>query len=69
MFVGCLLAFLLNLFAFAAMQRNNAILFKTISHRADPVAEWLSLHAPLQRPRVTLVQILGADLASLIRLC
>ena len=34
--------------------------------RAGPVAEWLSSHAPLQRPRV---QILGADMAPLVRPC
>ena len=34
---------------------------------ADPMAEGLSSHAPLRRPRVPLVQILGADLAPLIR--
>ena len=34
---------------------------------AGPVAEWLSSHAPLWRPRVSLVEILGADLALLIR--
>ena len=31
---------------------------------AGPVAEWLSSRAPLQRPRV---QILGADMALLVR--
>ena len=30
------------------------------------MAEWLSLHAPLQRPRVLPVWILGADMARLI---
>ena len=34
---------------------------------ATPVAEWLSLHALLQQPRVLLVWILGADMAPLIR--
>ena len=34
---------------------------------AGPVAKWLSLHDPLQRPRVSLVQILGVDMALLIR--
>ena len=33
---------------------------------AGSVAEWLSSHAPLRRPRV---QILGADMAPLVRLC
>uniref|UniRef100_A0A8C4LKX8 Homeobox domain-containing protein n=1 Tax=Equus asinus asinus TaxID=83772 RepID=A0A8C4LKX8_EQUAS len=32
-----------------------------------PVAEWLSLHAPLQWPRVSLVRILGANMALLVR--
>ena len=36
---------------------------------ADPVAEWLSLYAPLQQPRVSLVWILGVDMAPLIRPC
>ena len=31
------------------------------------MAEWLSSRAPLRRPRVLLVQILGADMALLIR--
>ena len=37
--------------------------------RASPVAEWLSSHALLRQPRVSLVQILGADLALLIKPC
>ena len=36
---------------------------------ASPVAEWLSSPAPLQQPRVLLVQILGTDMAPLIRPC
>ena len=36
---------------------------------AGPVAEWLSLRAPLGQPRVSLVQILGVDMALLIRPC
>ena len=28
------------------------------------MAEWLSLHAPFWRPRVSLVRILGADMPS-----
>ena len=36
---------------------------------AGPVAEWLSSCTPLLWPRVSLVQILGADMAPLIRLC
>ena len=36
---------------------------------ASPVAEWLSSHAPVRWPRVLLVQILGADMAPLIRPC
>ena len=31
------------------------------------MAKWLSPHAPLQQPRVSIVQILGVDLAQLIR--
>ena len=44
----------------------------TIKHReagAGPVAQWLSSRTPLWQPRVLLVQILGADLAPLIRPC
>ena len=36
---------------------------------AGPVAEWLSLRAPLWRPRVSSVWILGADLTPLIKPC
>src|SRR3712207_4387445 len=36
---------------------------------ASPMAEWLSLCAPLQRPRVLPVRFLGADMAPLIRPC
>ena len=36
---------------------------------ASPVAEWLSSCAPLQRPRISLVRILEADIALLIRPC
>ena len=34
---------------------------------AGPVAEWLSLRALLQWPRVSLVQILSVDVAQLIK--
>ena len=34
---------------------------------AGPAAEWLSSRALLRRPRVSLVQILGADMAPLVR--
>ena len=34
-----------------------------------PVAEWLGLRALLWRPRVSLVQVLGTDMALLIRPC
>ena len=34
---------------------------------AGPMAEWLSLRTPLQWPRVSLVLILGADMAPLVR--
>ena len=36
---------------------------------AGLVAEWLRLHAPLRQPRVSLVRILGADMALLIKPC
>ena len=38
-----------------------------MSDRGSPMAEWLSLCAPLRRPRVLLVQMLGADMAPLVR--
>ena len=34
---------------------------------ASPVAEWLSSRAPLQRPRISPVQILSVDMARLVR--
>ena len=36
---------------------------------AGPGAEWLSSHAPLWQPGVLTVQILGADMAPLVRPC
>ena len=42
---------------------------KNLNGGGCPVAEWLSLRSPLQRPRVSLVQILGTDIAPLIKLC
>ena len=36
---------------------------------AGPLSEWLSSRAPLWQPRVLLVQILGTDLAPLIKPC
>ena len=36
---------------------------------ASPVAKWLSSPAPLLQLRVSLVQILGADMAVLVRPC
>ena len=36
---------------------------------AGPMAEWLSSHAWLRRPRVSPVRILGADVALLVRPC
>ena len=42
---------------------------KKLQAGAGPMAEWLSSHAPLQWPRISLVQILGADMAPLISPC
>ena len=42
---------------------------KTEMEGAGPVAEWLSLCALLWQPRVSQIQILGADMAPLIRPC
>ena len=36
---------------------------------AGPVAEWLSLHAPFQWPRVSTIRILDVDMALLVRPC
>ena len=36
---------------------------------AAPVAQWLSSCAPLWRPRVSPVQILGTEVAPLVELC
>ena len=38
-----------------------------VARGASPVTEWLSLHALLRWHRVSLVQILGADPAPLVR--
>ena len=43
--------------------------FKIFAIRASLLAEWLSSCALLQWPRVSLVQILGTDMAPLIRPC
>lgn len=43
--------------------------FKIQIFGAGPMAEWLSLRALLQRPRVLLVLILGTGMALLIRPC
>ena len=40
---------------------------ETRSIGADPMAEWLSLPVLLQRPRVSLVRILGTDMVLLVR--
>ena len=42
---------------------------RRLGQGAGPVAEWLSLLTPLGQPRVLLVQILGADMALLIKTC
>ena len=39
------------------------------AQRAGPVAKWLSSHAPLRQPGVSLVRILGADEAPFIKPC
>ena len=44
-------------------------IFKNKTLGAGPVVEWLSLHTPLWQPRVSPVQILGTDIALLIRPC
>ena len=42
---------------------------KSLGSGAGPMAEWLSSHTPLQQPRVSQVQILGVDMAPLIKPC
>ena len=42
---------------------------KNFMEGARPVAEWLSSCTLLRRPRVSLVRILGADMAPLVRPC
>ena len=47
-----------------------SVLYNLIENSGDgasPVAEWLSSHTLLWRPRVSLVGILGADMALLIK--
>ena len=48
--------------------REEAVIKKNRSG-AGPVAEWLGSRALLQWPRVSLVRVLGTDMALLIRLC
>ena len=48
---------------------EKKILSKKHNPGAGPVADWLSSLALLQRPRVSLVRILGADMAPLIKPC
>ena len=43
--------------------------FKKITLGAGQGPQWLSLHAPLQQPRVSLVWILDVDMAPLIMPC
>ena len=47
-------------------ERKNYVHIKH-THGAGPVAEWVSSHAPLWQPRVSLVWILGADMTPLVR--
>ena len=44
-------------------------LLKTIPVGVGPMAEWLSLRAPLWWPGISLVRILGVDMAPLIKPC
>ena len=48
---------------------SGLFLFKILFRGVCRVAEWLSLWAVLPWSRVLLVQILGADMAPLIRPC
>ena len=45
------------------------LVIKITNTGAGPVAKWLSSHAPLRQPRVSLVWFLGLDLAPLIKPC
>ena len=42
---------------------------ETLRMGTGPIAEWLSSHSPLQRPRLSPVGILGVDLVLLIKPC
>ena len=44
-------------------------MIKKSTDGGSPVAEWLSSHAPLRRPRVLPVQIPGTDTAPLVGPC
>ena len=54
-------------FTLSCLSLSLVVLVKMISSGAGPVAEWLSSCTPLRRPRVSLVRILGTDMAPLIR--
>ena len=43
--------------------------FERAGVEGGPMAEWVSQHAELQQPSVSQVQILGTDLALLIKPC
>ena len=64
-----------NSFALIFLVRKHscAVTLHTIgkikNEGASPVAKWLSSRAPLRRPRVSPVWILGADMAPLIMPC
>ena len=51
----------------SAAQNDTA--FKKQFLGASPVAKCLGSHAPLQRPGISPVRILGADMALLIKPC
>ena len=60
---------------FTYLRENRSILkremkdIKKGKFGAGPMAEWLSSHALLQWPRVSPIQILGADMAPPIKPC
>ena len=58
-----------NLYKLENLQIKIAFLRKNMYEWAGPVAKWLSSWAPLRWPRISLVRILGTDMAWLIKPC
>ena len=52
-----------------SIMKSFTLSFKNNVQGDGPVAKWLSSCAPLWQPRVSLVRILGMDMALLIKPC